>query len=322
MLGKVQRGRVRLLSLSGMDGLYPRSPGTRLIREAMEECLDSGEKIYSKPGNDWSSSAIKQDYRLHRQWRSAIGDAAVASVPLLADDDCVAILSLTRPGSVGFQSDELNEIGQLAGAYAPAIQLVDRASRGWFAQTRDTLRHGLLWLVARNRWGRRVTAAAMVLLATWFCAGTMQYRLSTPCQLMPTCVHHCAAPFEGIIRSAHVVVGEQVKKGQLLLAMETRELELQRGEWRSEAAVLELEIAQAVTNQQLEQAALARARLQVVRAKLAGVQRRIELSEVRAPADGTIMAGDVETRVGDVVQLGRTVAGIRSVRVLGSGVAG
>ncbi len=304
VLGKVERGRVRLLSLSGMDALYPRSPGTRLIRQAMEECLDGGQTIYSRPGNEWSSAGSKQDYRLHRQWRSAIGDAAVASIPLFSADECVAIISVTRPGSVGFRTSELDEIGQLVGAYAPAIQLVARATRNWFEQTRDTLRQGLLWFLARNCWGRRLTAAVVLSLITWFCVGTMDYHVATPCQLTPMQVHHCAAPFEGILSTAHVEVGDIVKKGQLLFAMDTRDLELQRRELQSEAAILELEIAQAASNQQLEPAALARAKLQVAQVRLASVDRRMELAEVRALADGTIMAGDIERRVGDVVKLG------------------
>ena len=270
----------------------------------MEECLDCGSTIQSKPGNDWSQSGGKQGHRLHRQWRAAIGDAAVASVPLKMDEQCLAVLSLVRPGNVGFQSDELKEISELAGAYVPALQLVARASRGWLAQTRDSLRDSLLWLFARNRWGRRVTAAAGVLLAVWFCVGTWEYRLSTPCQLTPTRLQHCAAPYEGTIRSAHVEAGDHVKQGQLLFAMDTRELDLESGELRSEAAVLELEVAHAAARQQFEAAALARARLQVTLARLAGVQRRIEMAHVRAPADGTIMVGDVERRVGEVVKLG------------------
>ncbi len=306
VLGKVHRGRIQLLSLSGMDALYPRSPGTRLIRQAMEECLDCGSAIHSKPGNEWSSD-VKRDYRLHRQWRSSIGDAAVASVPLEVDGQCMAVLSLTRPGNVGFQKEELAEIAQLAGAYAPALQLVARAGRGWLAHTGDTLRGALLWLVKRNKWGRRVTAAAIVALAVWFCIGTWEYRLSTPCQLLPTELHYCAAPYEGTIEQAYVEVGDNVKQGQLLYAMETRDLELERSELQSEAAVLELEVAQAAARRELDMSAMAHARLQVTLAKLAGVERRIGLAEVRAPADGIILAGEVDRRVGEVVKLGEPI---------------
>ncbi len=303
VLGKVHRGRVQILSLSGMDALYPRSPGTRLIRQAMEECLDCGSVIHSKPGNEWSSD-VKRDYRLHRQWRASIGDEAVASVPLKVDGRCVAVLSLTRPGNVGFQSEELAEIAQLAEAYAPAFQLVTRAGRGWLIHTLDSLRGTLQWLFEQSRWGRRAVVAGVVALTIWFCMGTWQYQLSAPCQLLPTQLHYCAAPFEGTIKQSYVEVGDQVKKGQLLYVMETDDLELERSELRSEAAVLELQVAQAAGRRELEVTAMAQARLQVTLTRLAGVERRIELAQVRAPDDGIIMAGEVDRRVGEVVKLG------------------
>jgi multidrug efflux pump subunit AcrA (membrane-fusion protein) len=307
ILGKVDGGRVRIVSMSSFDALYPRSPGSRLVRQAMEECLDSGHLVISTPRRDWSEPASARDYRLHRQWRSSIGDSAVASVPLFCANSCVAVLSLVRPGSVGFQSGELEEIEQIAGAYGPAIQLVARASRSWLTQTRDSLRNGFQWLFARSHWGRKIVVTGVVLLATWFCLGTVNYHISMPCQVIPTRVQHFGSPFEGVLDSAHVEAGDEVKQGQLLFAMDTRELELQQRELESEAAVAELEISHSVAQQQIEAAAVARARLGVVRARLASVAQRIALSEVRAPADGTIMAADAMSLVGDVVPLGKSL---------------
>ncbi len=304
VLGQVTGQRVRILSISGMDALYPRSPGSRLIRQAMEECLDHGKMISSRPGGQWMDDGAQADFRLHRQWRAAVGDAAVASIPLFAADRCVAVLSVTRPGGVGFQREELAEISKVVGAYGPALELVARASRSWAAQTRDAMRYSLAWLLVHNAWGRKLVAASAVCLAMWFCFGQVNYRLTVPCQIAPTQVRHFPAPFEGVIASSHVEPGEHVPAGQLLYTMDTRDLELQHRELEAEAAVLELDVAQAVSKHQLDQAAVARAQQQVVQTRLAGVERRIQLAEVRAPCDGTIMAGDLARRVGDVVSLG------------------
>jgi multidrug resistance efflux pump len=304
VLGQVVRQRVRLLSISGMDALYPRSPGTRLIRQAMEECLDHGQVICSRPGSQWSDDGRNADFRLHRQWRSAVGDAAVASIPLFSNDRCVAVLSVSRPGGVGFQREELAEINTAVSAYGPALELVARASRSWAAQTRDSLRESLAWLLVRNRWGRKLVAATAVCLAMWFCFGRVNYHLSVPCQIAPTQIRHFSAPLEGVIASSHVQPGDLVEAGQLLYTMDTRELELQRRELASEAAVLALEVNHAVSRHQLDEAAVARAKLQVVQARLAGVEQRLQMTQVRAPCAGTVMSGDLARRVGDVVTLG------------------
>jgi biotin carboxyl carrier protein len=304
VLGQVAHRRVRILSISGMDALYPRSPGSRFIRQAMEECLDLGEMVCCRPGGQWNDEGTNADYRLHRQWRATIGDAAVASIPLVSNDRCVAVLSITRPGSVGFQREELGEISRVVRAYGPALELVARASRSWIAQTRDSLRESLSWLLVRNRWGRKLVAAMGLCLAMWFCFGQVNYRLSVPCQITPTQVRHFAAPFEGVIATSHVEPGDRVTAGQLLYTMDTRDLDLQQRELASEATVLELEVNQAVSKHQLDRAAVARAQLRVLKARLSGVERRLELAKVYAPCDGTVMAGDLARRVGDVVTLG------------------
>jgi multidrug efflux pump subunit AcrA (membrane-fusion protein) len=307
VLGKVDRGRVRILSMSSFDATYPRSPGCRLIQQAMEECLDFGQRIESGNRGDWSDPQSRRDHRLHRQWRAAIGDAAVASVPINVEGQCVAVLSLVRPGTSGFQSGELEEVQRLASAYGPALQLVARAGRSWWAQTRDTIQANAAWLLAPKRMGRKVVAALSVLLAIWFCFGSMTYRISMPCQVVPTKLQHFGAPFEGVLQAALVEPGDSVTAGQLLLTMDTRELELQKSELQSEAAVAELELAQAAAQQNVAAAAAARARLAVVQSSLDSVVQRIELAEVRAPVAGTIMAGEAKYLVGDVVPLGRTL---------------
>jgi multidrug efflux pump subunit AcrA (membrane-fusion protein) len=307
VMGKVVGDGVKIVSMSSLDVLYPRSPGSRLIRQAMEECLDAGHRICSKPRGEWSGAGHGGDYRLHRQWRAALGDAAVASIPLFCGATCVAILSLVRPGRVGFRSDELEEIEQLAGVYGPAIHLVERASRSWSARTRDALHTQLARLLAPQRPGRRVVAVAAVALVAWFCVGTIPYTISVPCLVAPSHVQHFAAPFEGVVASAQVEAGDEVRSGQLLFAMDTRELDLQRRELESEAAVCTLEITQQIAAEQVAAAAQAQARLDVLRARLAGVTARLALAEVRAPAAGTILAGDVKKHVGDVVPVGRSL---------------
>ena len=152
-----------------------------------------------------------------------------------------------------------------------------------------------------------MVAALGVLLAIWFCFGSVTYRISMPCQVVPTRLQHFGAPFEGVLQAAFVEPGDTVKAGQLLLTMDTRELELQRNELQSEAAVAELEMAQAAAQQKVDAAAAARARLAVIQSSLDSVVQRIKLSEVRAPVDGTIMAGEAKYLVGDVVPLGRTL---------------
>jgi hypothetical protein len=82
VMGIVEKKSVKIISISEMDAVYPRSPGTGQMQQAMEECLDSGEIIYVSADEEREVSTLAVDYRLHSQWASAIGRASVASIPL------------------------------------------------------------------------------------------------------------------------------------------------------------------------------------------------------------------------------------------------
>ena len=88
--GGVRRRRVRLIAISGFDDVKPRSPGTLHIRQAMEECLDSVTVIVRQIEEKWSGEPLSSGHRLHRRWHEATGNAAVVSIPLVADGVCAA----------------------------------------------------------------------------------------------------------------------------------------------------------------------------------------------------------------------------------------
>ena len=199
ILGKVDGGRVRIASMSSFDALYPRSPGCRLIQQAMEECLDSGQRVDVHDtrviGPTRSPAAISAcigsgGLRLAmRRWRRCRCCATASAWP------CSAWCG--RAAS-GFQSGELEEIERARPAYGPALQLVARASRNWFVQTRDTLRDGCRVAVGEEPLG--TPSSRRRRSCCWpagSALGTVNYRISMPCQVVPTRLQHFGAPFEG-----------------------------------------------------------------------------------------------------------------------------
>ncbi len=55
----------------------------------------------------WSEEERINDYRLHRHWHEHCGGESVASLPMMFDERCVAVLSLSRPADEPFSADEL-----------------------------------------------------------------------------------------------------------------------------------------------------------------------------------------------------------------------
>jgi hypothetical protein len=303
-LGLVKGGSVRILSISGLDNVYPKSPGVRHIRQAMEECLDLGETICYQDQDKWSGESVATNYRLHKRWHDEIGAAPVVSLPLSAGKVCVAIISMSRPKQKPFTADEISKIHETTEPFAPGIQLVAKADRRLLAHTNDSVHHGVQWLLAPKTPQRKLIAGLVLAAFAYFCFATIQYEVTIPVQIAPMEIRNFAAPFEATVKACYVEVGDQVSADQLLYELETTDLQLQRNQLESELAVLKLQANQALVADDQQGAALAGAQMQVVEAQRSITLQYLDQAHVRAPSDGTIVAGELSKRIGQLVPMG------------------
>ncbi|MEA1950177.1 MAG: HlyD family efflux transporter periplasmic adaptor subunit [Planctomycetota bacterium] len=303
-LGQVEGGRIRILSISGMDNVYPKSPGVKHIRQAMEECLDSGEVICCQDEDKWSEDSVSTNHRLHRHWHDEVGNAPVASVPLLLGDKCVAVLGMSRSKQLPFTEDELSRIRETVTPFAPAMMLVAKADRGLFRHATDAVRKGAGWLLAPRTYRRKAIAAAILASVACFCFATIGYEITVPSRIAPTEIRCFASPFEGTIKACHVEVGDEVVRDQLLYEMDTADLQLQRDKLESDLAVLRLRVNQALISEDVKSASLHGAEIRVVQAQLAITRHNLAEARVHAPSDGTVVSGELSKRIGEVVPMG------------------
>jgi biotin carboxyl carrier protein len=303
-LGQVKEGTIGILSVSGLDNLYPKSPGIRHIRQAMEECLDLGETICWQDQDKWAEKSVATGHRLHRRWHEEIGGNPVASLPLFAGKKCVAIVSMSRAKSKPFMAEELDKIREATEPFAPAIQLVAKADRPLFAHAIDTVRSGLRWLIVPKTPQRKLLVSMALTAFLYFCFATIGYEVTVPVRIAPTEIRNYAAPFEATIKACHVEVGDEVSAGQLLYELETTDLQLQRDQLDSELAVLRLQANHALVADDQKGAAIAGAQMRVIQIQRMITNEYIEQADVRAPSNGTVVAGELKKRVGQLVPMG------------------
>lgn len=302
-LGLVRGNTVRVLCISGLDDLYPRSPGARLIHQAMEECLDAETNVaYQNQGG--AEPAFSTGHMLHKQWHDQTGNSCVVSLPLRVDGQYVAVLSLRNPASRPFSSGDLERIEQTVAPLVPGLVLSERANRRLLEHAVDVMREMAGNWLRPGAWGRKIVLAGFLLLAAWLVFGTTNFVVTLPCKIVPVKVHQIAAPFEGTIAAAHVQAGDSVRAGQLLVEMDTRELILQEERLLAEKRIAELDLTRALDARDHAAAAQAESRIEVAGAQLQTVRSRIERSQIRALEDGVVLAGELAPRVGEVVPLG------------------
>ncbi|MFO1065111.1 MAG: biotin/lipoyl-binding protein [Pirellulales bacterium] len=301
--GVVRGSRVKLLCMSGTSHVDPKSLGTQQLEQIMEECLDTGDICCyqnTKGGTEGESSG----HLLHRKWHSDSSGAAVASIPLMVDDQCRAVLGLRHMLGQSFTKEQLEKVRELASPLMPGALLLERAERNLREHLwTDTLR----WIkeqASQDTWTRRIAIGCLAAALMFTVFGKQTYMLSLPCSIVPAEELQLSAPYEGVIREVFVKAGDQVTEGQVLLRLDTRQLLLERQKAASDLSSAEIDAMQGAAMGDVNRAAMGKARADAARCQLEKLDRSLQAAELKAPGEGTILEADLDRRIGEAVPLG------------------
>ncbi|MHC4441608.1 MAG: efflux RND transporter periplasmic adaptor subunit [Planctomycetota bacterium] len=303
-LGMVLGRRIKILSVSGLPHVSNKSAGIQHIRPAMEECYDADIPIVTQRNTEGASEHATSGYCLHRQWQAAAKGDIVASIPLHTAGETVAVLSLRRRPNELFTDEQIKEIRTLVEPFASALHLVRKANRGILQHALDYYRDTVKLFTTPGHLAFKIMIATMVATVIWFIFGTINYRLTVPCQFVPGQTRHISAPFDGILQAAKVIEGGHVRKGDVLCQFDTRELDQQRAKILAQIAVFEREKDRAMGDDNPAHVQLSLANQKLARTQLEIIENRIQQSTIHAPFDGVIIVGDLRKAVGAVVSRG------------------
>lgn len=300
----IKGNKVQMLSISGLDDISGKSPGVRVIQAAMEECRDLGMPVVSQRADHMSDENWATGGRLHQAWSHSQGGAAVASLPLHAMGQVVAVLSIQRSPRMGFKPEDIQEYRGLVEPYVETLAVIERASRTLWEHFLGSARVLRTELLAPGSWGVKLKLALPILGLLWLLLGSMDHAISVPCEVVPIASQHIGVPVDGLLTSVSVRPGDRVALGDELCRFDTAALELELSQLGSRLSILSLEERTAVASGEPVDVQLARANQEEVQANIKLIEHRIESCIVRAPADGTIVTGDLDQRLGDVFRKG------------------
>ncbi|MEM8758342.1 MAG: HlyD family efflux transporter periplasmic adaptor subunit [Planctomycetota bacterium] len=296
-IGIATGSRCRVLAVSGLDEFSDRSAVGRTIRDAMGEAVDAGRGISSQTGEACG-------YTQHVRWLESCGPGAVASVPVEAAPGVRVVVSLRRPSDMGFRADELEQVSTLIEPYAPAFDLIRRATRSTVSHARSSAAESTKSLIGRGAWARKAAACVAVALIAWVAFGRLTYSVSTSATVEPSRVRHVAAPFGGTLEAVLVAPGDEVAAGELLAQFDVTDLWVERRRVEAEAAIARIDEDLAIAEGSAVDVALSRAERERAGARLAEIDRQIGRARVVAPFAGRVVEGDVRRRVGESLPLG------------------
>lgn len=303
-LGLVRGKSVKLYCVSGFDDVYPRSPGSQQIQQAMCECLDAGEVVCFQAESESDEGRVTTGHHLHKQWYASLGASPVASIPLFVGEKCVAVVSLRNPGGSSFTRPLLSKVQELVTPMMPGLLLLERANQTALQRGRQEIVTFTKSFSQPGGTRRKVLAAGLLIAAAWVIFGKTEYRLAVPCKVQTTDDLQLSAPFEGAIAEAFVRPGDEVTAGQALVCMDTDALESQRDKLLAELRRADIVTVQASMNGNVAEAAESQADSEIAKVQLKVIKQKLADATIRAPSDGVILEGRLEARLGEVVSLG------------------
>ncbi len=309
-LGMVWRGKLKVACISGLDQINHRTPGVHLIEQAMGECADAREPIIEQNVDRWDSGEVAADGMLHKRWRAACTGASVASVPVMAGDELVAILSLRRTFDEPFDADEIAAIQKLLAPLGSAIPLIASATRSLPAHAVHSTKRSADWLFRPRSITKKLLISGAIAGAMWYALMPAMYRVTTPGTVIAEREYVVAATFGGRISEVRVREGERVKAGDLMIELDTTRLQTEAAVQRSEIARAEIRMKEAIATSDPAGAAVARAELDVHFARLEDIHDRIDDASIRAPRDGIVTGDDISNLQGRVVAEGEPLLAI------------
>ena len=296
-IGIVDGRRVRVALMNGEAEPRAANPGVRLLSEAMGECLDRGSAVLvaGDPGVG--------EFRLHAAWLHSRGGGAVGSLPMVADDETLAIVSVACADPAALSAAKLAAMGRDLGAYAPVLRVARLAARSLPEHAREVLA-GEWRKWRRSGWRRLLVATVSVAAVAWGALGTLPYSLTVPCVVKAAGRRSVSCPRDGILAEIFVRPGDSVRTGQLLAEFDSQDDQLARAELECEQKALAAQIDRALADHDAGLLRVLEAQRMGVLARLDVCEQRIEQARIRAPQDGVVLVGDLRERVGSRMAMG------------------
>lgn len=299
-LGLARGMQVRLAAVSHQVNFDHRLSGIHRLQAAMEECVDQDRAI-ALPDPAGAGSGLTH---AHARMLEKPGIGGLCSVPLRVDAQVVGALICVWEGEAPSRA-AIRLVNGLAPRLAPVVELKRREARGAGRRLLDGAGRGLRRLFGYGFVRTKLATAALLLAAAVLGLVQTDLRITARALTEGRVQRAVVAPIDGYLASARVRAGDRVEAGQLIAALDDRELLLARDKLVSERDRHAREYQEALALRERARISVAAARVAQAEAELALVDGQLERIRLHAPFDGTVVSGDLSRALGAPVERGQ-----------------
>ncbi|MEA3210394.1 MAG: hypothetical protein QOE70_3451 [Chthoniobacter sp.] len=297
-LGWLEGNYVRVQAISHSERFEKKMEAIKQLETAMEEALDQDEAVAWPEPED--QRLVTRD---HARFAGEQGVKFVCSVPLRLEGKPAAVLTCERNND-RFAEVEVRLLtlcGEMAIRRLGDLRRTDR----WFgARWMVAGRERLSKLLGPEHTGAKALGLALVAAALVLVFGRMNYRVDAPFFLRTEDSAFLTAPFNGYLDEVKVDVGDEVKQGDLLASLDTRDLLLEEAGAVADQTRYLRETEKSSAADKPADMRIAQAQAEQARARLEILRYRRGQAKIVSPFTGVVVEGDLKKRIDSPLKQG------------------
>ena len=300
-IGFQRRRRVVVEAISHAAQFGKRMNLIRDIGGAMDEAIDQEAVVLYPPHPDWEYRVT----RAHAELASTHQAGSILTIPLHVQGKPFGAITLERPPDRPFDEATVEICDSVASVIGPILDEKRRNDRLILRKIADSIWEQLKRLLGPHYFGRKLATLVFVAVAAFFATYTDEYRVTSPAILEGEVQRTIVAPFDGYLASQSARPGEVVQEGQVLAALDDRDLALERLRWSTTRRQRATEYDRALAEGDRAQAHIAQAQIEQAEAQVELLDEQLARTQIRAPFAGVVVSGDLTQSVGATLQRGQ-----------------
>ena len=299
-LGVMKGLKVDTLAISNQLRFDARSTQIRSLESAMEEAIDQKDTI-SYPQKVEKLSLIAHK---HKRLSKSNDEINVISIPFRVGTDLMGAITLLREKSKPFKKKEIDILTYVTELLGAVVALKIQEEKSLRTTVVQSLSKSFESIFSKEYLLLKVSSTLLLLFILFLSFFKTDYYIYASSNLEGKIVQVIVAPQNSFIKEASVRAGDIVKKNQIIVSFDDRDLELEYEKLRSERGTIFKEYQETLALHERARMSILLARISQVDARLALVKERLKRIEIKAPFTGIVVSGDLSHSFGAPVTKG------------------
>ncbi len=302
-VGFLRGEHARVMAISHSAEFGKRMNLVRQLEAAMDEAIDQRAIALYPPPREAEPLTLQA----HEDFSRTHGGCQLLTVPLLAQGEPVGALVCERAADRPFEQSTADVISAAAALIGPTLEEKRRNDRWLAAKAAEVLRGQVERVVGAEHTGSKLVALGVSLLVLFAAFATGRDRVTADARIEGRVQRSIAAPFDGYLREAPVRAGDVVAEGDLLAAMDDRDLVIERLKWSTEQSNKQHEYERALSERNRAETNVTQTLIESAKAQIRLIDEMLARSRIVTPFDGIVVAGDLSQAIGAAVGRGDTL---------------